>query len=111
MAGRVQTDAPATTERAYKVELNDANANGPVRKVGYIDLMKIADPNRNARKPLNDGALTFPLWTVENVDVVDPAHIVVGNDNNLPFSTGLEPNKADDNEFVLLNVAEFLKAR
>jgi hypothetical protein len=45
------------------------------------------------------------------VDVVDPQHIVVGNDNNLPFSTSREPNKADDNEFVLLRVEEFLKAR
>jgi hypothetical protein len=43
--------------------------------------------------------------------VVDPQHIIVGNDNNLPFSTSREPNKADDNEFVLLRVDEFLKAR
>jgi hypothetical protein len=32
-------------------------------------------------------------------------------DNNLPFSTSREPNKAEDNEFVLLRVDEFLKAR
>jgi hypothetical protein len=43
--------------------------------------------------------------------VVDASHIVVGNDNNLPFSSSREPNKADDNEFVLLEVAEFLKAK
>ncbi len=73
--------------------------------------MKIADPDKKARKPLNDGVLTFPFWTIENVDIVDQTHIIVGNDNNLPFSTSREPNKADDNEFVLLNVAEFLKAR
>jgi hypothetical protein len=42
--------------------------------------------------------------------VVDPQRIIVGNDNNLPFSTSREPNKADDNEFVLLR-ADFLKAR
>ncbi len=77
----------------------------------YIDLMKIADPDKRARKPLTEGALAFPFWTIENVDVVDPEHIVVGNDNNLPFSTSREPNKADDNEFVLLRVDEFLKAR
>ena len=73
--------------------------------------MKIADPNKKARKPLTDGALAFPFWTIENVDVVDTHHIVVGNENNLPFSTSREPNKADDNEFVLLRVEEFLKAR
>ena len=45
------------------------------------------------------------------MDVVDATHIVVGNDNNLPFSSSREPNRADDNELVLLEVGEFLKAR
>ena len=79
--------------------------------IGYIDLMKIEDPNRLARKPLTDGVLTFPFFTIENVDIVDSRHIVVGNDNNLPFSSSREPNQADDNELVLLEVADFLAAR
>ena len=82
-----------------------------MRKIGYIDLMKIKDPDKKARKPLNDGVLTFPFFTIENVDRVDETHIIVGNDNNLPFSSGRDPNKADDNEFVLLEVGEFLKAK
>ena len=41
---------------------------------------------------------------------VDATHIIVGNDNNLPFSSSREPNKADDNELILLEVGEFLKA-
>lgn len=101
----------ARIKRVYKIEMTDANANGPVRKIGYVDLMKIADPGKKARKPLTGGALAFPFFTIENVDVVDPLHIVVGNDNNLPFSSSREPNKADDNEFVLLRVEELLKAR
>ena len=36
---------------------------------------------------------------------------IVGNDNNLPFSSSRDPNKADDNEFVLLEVGDFLKAK
>ena len=48
---------------------------------------------------------------LENVDVVDARHIVVGNDNNLPFSSSRDPNKADDNELVLLEVEALLKAR
>ncbi|WP_043700516.1 esterase-like activity of phytase family protein [Tepidimonas taiwanensis] len=101
----------AKFKRVYKVELSEANVNGPVRKIGYIDLMKIEDPKGLARKPLNDGVLTFPFFTIENVDIVDSRHIVVGNDNNLPFSSSREPNKADDNELVLLDVSEFLQAR
>lgn len=101
----------AKFKRVYKIEMTDANVGGPVRKIGYIDLLNIADPNKLARKPLNDGVLKFPFFTIENVDVVDATHIVVGNDNNLPFSSSREPNKADDNELVLLEVGEFLKAK
>lgn len=101
----------AKFKRVYKIEMSEANVGGPVRKIGHIDLMKIADPNKKARKPLNDGVLTFPFFTIENVDVVDATHIIVGNDNNLPFSTSREPNKADDNEFILLEVGDFLKAK
>jgi hypothetical protein len=101
----------AKFKRVYKIEMTEANAGGPVRKIGHIDLMKIADPNRKARKPLTGDVLTFPFFTIENVDIVDERHIVVGNDNNLPFSTSREPNKADDNELVLLEVEAFLKAR
>ncbi len=100
----------AKFKRVYKIEMTDANVGGPVRKVGYIDLLNIADPAKLARKPLNDGVLKFPFFTIENVDVVDATHIVVGNDNNLPFSTSREPNKADDNELILLEVGDFLKS-
>jgi hypothetical protein len=101
----------AKFKRVYKIELSDANVGKPVRKIGYIDLMKIRVPDKKARKPLNDGVLTFPFFTIENVDRVDETHIIVGNDNNLPFSSSREPNKADDDEFVLLEVGEFLKAK
>ncbi|MDP5238404.1 esterase-like activity of phytase family protein [Uliginosibacterium sp. 31-16] len=101
---------PAKFKRVYKIELSDANAGGPLRKIGYIDLLNIADPRKLARKPLDNGALAFPFFTIENVDVVDAAHIIVGNDNNLPFSSSREPNKADDNEFILLEVRDFLQA-
>jgi hypothetical protein len=101
----------AKFKRVYKVELSEVNVDGPARKIGYIDLMKIADPARLARKPLTGGVLQFPFFTIENVDLVDSTHIVVGNDNNLPFSSSREPNKADDNELILLEVGEFLRAR
>ena len=98
-------------KRVYKIEMSEANVGGPVRKIGYIDLMNIADPRSLARKPLTNGVLTFPFFTIENVDIVDSRHIVVGNDNNLPFSSSREPNRADDNEVILLRVPELLNAR
>jgi hypothetical protein len=71
--------------------------------------MPIADPDKLARKRLKNGVLAFPFFTIENSDEVDATHIIVGN-NNLPFSRSCEPNKADDNEMILLEVAEFLNA-
>jgi hypothetical protein len=44
----------------------------------------------------------------ESFDVI---HIIVGDDNNLPFSSGCTLGKADDKEFVILEVGEFLAAK
>jgi hypothetical protein len=54
------------------------------------------------------GVLTRPHALA--LAVVDARHIIVGNDNKLPFSSSREPNKADDNELILLEVGDFLKA-
>jgi hypothetical protein len=101
----------AKFKRVYKIEMSGANAGQAVRKIGHIDLMKIADPHKKARKPLNGEFLTFPFFTIENVEIVDARHIVVGNDNNLPFSSSRDPNAADDNELVLIEVEAFLAAK
>lgn len=101
----------ARFKRVYKIEMSEANVGGVARKIAHIDLMNIQDPQRLAKKPLDNGVLTFPFFTIENVDRVDARHIVVGNDNNLPFSSSREPNRADDNELVLLEVGDFLSAR
>jgi hypothetical protein len=101
----------AKFKRVYKVQMGDGLAGGAMRKIGFIDLMAIRDPKGMARKPLTRGVLTFPFFTIENVDLVDARHIIVGNDNNLPFSSSREPNQADDNEFILLEVEALLKAR
>ena len=91
--------------------MSDANVGGAIRKIGYIDLMNIADPDNKKRQGGGEGFYDMPFNTIENVDLVDDTHIVVGDDNNLPFSAGRSLDKADDNEFVLLEVGEFLKAK
>lgn len=102
---------PAKHKRIYKIEMTEENAGKAVRKIGYIDLMKIEDPDNKKRQGGGEGFYDMPFVTIENVDVVDPTHIIVGNDNNLPFSAGRALDKADDNEFVLLEVGEFLVAK
>ena len=82
-----------------------------MRKVGSIDLLDIADPDGKAKQGTVNGVYTMPFVTIENVDVVDATHIIVGNDNNLPYSAGRAVDRADDNEFVLLEVGDFLAAK
>jgi hypothetical protein len=104
-------NVPAKFKRIYKVDFAQADTDGFVKKVGYIDLMDIADPQKLARQGGKDGKFTFPFFTIENVDVVDADHIIVGNDNNLPFSSGRALGKSDDNELILLKVPELLRAK
>lgn len=112
--GEIKPDCfnvPAKFKRVYKIDMSQVDADGYVKKVGYIDLMHMVDPNKKAKQGGEAGVLTFPFFTIENVDVVDATHIIVGNDNNLPFSSGRSLGKSDDNEFVLLEVKEFLAAK
>ncbi|MBB3949618.1 esterase-like activity of phytase family protein [Aureimonas jatrophae] len=103
--------APAKLKRVYKIEMNEANAGQAVRKIGYIDLLDIRDPTGKARQGTENGRYDMPFVTIENVDRIDENHIVVGNDNNYPFSAGRALDRADDNEFVRLEVGDFLRAR
>lgn len=103
--------APAKLKRIYKIEMSDANVGQPVRKVGYLDLMDVKDPDGKARQGTENGVYDMPFVTIENVDRVDDTHIVVANDNNFPYSAGRALDRADDNEFVLIEAGEFLNAR
>jgi hypothetical protein len=108
---------PARFKRIYLIDLAQTDAEGFVRKIGHIDLMAIRDPNGVARlrgdlpADAPAGRFTFPFFTIENVAMVDAEHIIVGNDNNLPFSAGRFFHRADANELILLRVPELLNAR
>lgn len=102
-------DAPAKFKRIYRVDLGDADADGFVKKVAYIDLLDIKDPNGLSRLESKGPVFTFPFETTESVDVFDDRRIIASNDNNFAFSSGRVPGKNDDNEFILLEVGDFLK--
>ena len=101
-------NVPATYKRVWLLDFAATDAEGFVERLGYIDLMNIADPDGVAIRGTIDGVFTFPFVTIEDVDLVDGEHIIVANDNNLPYSTGRTIGVADDNEFILLHVPEFL---
>ncbi|WP_022706181.1 esterase-like activity of phytase family protein [Paracoccus zeaxanthinifaciens] len=105
-------DNPARFKRVYMIDMAGVGAGEPVHKVAHIDLLDMADPDGIARQgKRDDGRFAFPFVTIEDVDIVDDSHIIVGNDNNYPFSMGRDMNTQDDNELILLEVPDFLKAR
>jgi hypothetical protein len=104
-------NVPARFKRIYKIDLSQTDAQGFVKKVGYIDLLDIADPKGAARIGGANGRFSFPHWCIEGVDIVDAEHVVVLNDNNLTVSAGREFGKNEDNEMILLRVPELLRAR
>ncbi|WP_219988743.1 esterase-like activity of phytase family protein [Leucothrix pacifica] len=103
---------PATFKRIYMIDMAGVNNGEAVKKVAYIDLMDIKGADGVARQgKREDGRFTFPFVTIENVDRVDENTIIVANDNNFPFSKGRQLDARDDNEMILLEVGEFLKAK
>lgn len=98
---------PAAFKRVYLIEMGEPGT--PVQKLAYVDLMDIEDPDGVARVGGSGGKFTFPMVTIEDVDMVDDEHIIVGNDNNLPFSSGRTIGEADNNEWILLHVGDMLK--
>jgi hypothetical protein len=108
---RLDMAEPALFKRVYLIDLDRTDEAGVVEKLGFIDLLAIADPAGLALQGTIDGVFSFPFVTIENVDRVDDRHIIVGNDNNYPFSIGRAPGRADDNELILLEVADLLALR
>ncbi|WP_108659352.1 esterase-like activity of phytase family protein [Acuticoccus kandeliae] len=107
---------PAMIKRIVLIDTADVHEDGTVRRIGHIDLMNIDDPNGlalldTAADRDMSGTYTVPFFTIEDVMKIDDTHILVGTDNNLPFSSGRQLDEAMNNEFFLLSVPEFLAAK
>lgn len=104
---------PARVKNVVLIDTASRDADGFIRRIGHVNLLDIADPDGKALEGLKpaEGNFSFPFFTIEDVARVDDTHILVANDNNLPFSGGREIGKAADNEFILLSVPELLSAR
>lgn len=103
---------PARVKNVVLVDTASTDDQGYLRRIGHVDLLNIADPDGRALPGTGgEGGFAFPFFTIEDVARVDDTHIMVANDNNLPFSGGREIGRAADNEFILLAVPELLAAR
>ena len=104
---------PAQSKRIYKIDLNQVDSEGFVKKELLVDLLNIPDPNNLGGNGTTNGIFTFPFFTIEDVLPIDNKTLLVINDNNYPLSAGRTPNQPDNTEFILiqldkpLNLASF----
>jgi len=105
---------PARVKRVTLIDTGRIDAEGFVARLAQIDLMDIADPDGLARLSTDgdvpEGRFAFPFVTIESVIRDGEEHIIVGNDNNLPFSAGRQLGVADNNEMIRLHVPALLAA-
>jgi glycerophosphoryl diester phosphodiesterase len=99
----------ALVRKAYVVDMRRTDGRGFLEKTQVVDLAAIPDPDLVSLPALHPGdvGLGDPFRvTCESVEAVHVVHgnlIMVGCDNNLP-NTGRNPGRADDNEFILVDV-------
>ncbi|WP_299967332.1 esterase-like activity of phytase family protein [uncultured Roseobacter sp.] len=109
-------DRPAEVKRVTLIDTAQIDEDGFVARIAQIDLMEIRDPDGISRMTdtsgdLAEGIFAFPFVTIESVLRDGPEHILVSNDNNLPFSAGRTLGVADSNEVIRLHVPDLLNAR
>lgn len=104
---------PARVKVVTLIDVSEVDEEGFVARLRQIDLMALQDPDGIGRVETDAardlaGRYTFPFVTIESVVRDGPEHILVANDNNLPFSTGRRLDAADANEIVRLRVPALL---
>ena len=99
---------PAQFKRVYKIDINQIDSQGFVKKDLLLDLLNIPDPNNLGGKGTTNGIFTFPFVTIESVLPVDNQTLLILNDNNYPFSVGRTPGQPDNNEFILVKLDKSL---
>ncbi|HEU5097865.1 MAG TPA: esterase-like activity of phytase family protein, partial [Roseiflexaceae bacterium] len=101
--------ASAAFKRIFLVDLRHTDAAGRLVKRDLVDLLRVRDPY-GISLPAQAGDLglgdpfSFPFVTIESVLPLDRTRLLVINDNNFPFSTGRNPARPDDTEFIILRI-------
>ena len=103
--------ADARQKKIYLIDLRKTDASGVLEKKLVLDLLNIADPN-GISLPARLGEFgvgnpfSFPLQSVESLEVLTGERILIANDNNYPFSDGrwIGRDKPDDIEMIIVRV-------
>lgn len=103
-------DGPAAViKRIYRVNLNETDHDGFVKKSLVVDLLKIANPDRigTASSPGAYGIgdeFSFPFQSVETVVPLRNGSLLLANDNNYPNNSARYPGRPDDTEMVVIDL-------
>jgi len=94
----------ALLKKVYRVDLEQLDEDGFLRKSLVADLLDINDPHDLDQD--GNESFTFPFWTIEGLVVLNATTLGIVNDNNYPKgqardNTGSQP---DNNEFILIEV-------
>src|SRR5262249_7618409 len=103
--------ADAKQKKIYMIDLRRVDAQGFLEKTLVLDLLHIPDPD-GVSLPARPGEFgvghdfSFPLQSVESLEVLDDTHLLIANDNNYPFSDGrwIGRDKPDDIEMIIVRI-------
>ena len=91
------------------IDVRDVGSDGFLEKTRIIDLTAIADPNLVSLPPIHTGDVQLgnpfgvACESIEAIHVIDAGRLLLGCDNNFP-NTGRNPDRADDNELIVVRV-------
>ncbi|WNG29338.1 esterase-like activity of phytase family protein [Cystobacter fuscus] len=101
----------ARQKKIYQVDLRRVGADGYLEKQLVVDLLRIRDPH-GISLPARAGEFgvgdpfSFPLQSVESLEILDSERLLIANDNNYPGSDGrwLSRDRPDDTELIIVRV-------
>ena len=101
--------AEARQKKIYLIDLRRVGGDGFLEKRLVLDLLAIADPN-GISLPARTGefgvgtTFSFPLQSVESLEVLGGERLLIANDNNFPGSDGrwIARNRPDDTELIIV---------
>jgi hypothetical protein len=101
--------ADARQKKVYLVDLRRVGADGYLEKRLVVDLLRIRDragislPPRPGEFGVGD-PFSFPLQSVESLEVLGGERLLIASDNNYPFSDGrwIARARPDDTELIVI---------
>ncbi|HEU4347917.1 MAG TPA: esterase-like activity of phytase family protein [Actinoplanes sp.] len=103
--------AEARQKKIYEIDIRRVGADGYLEKRLVLDLLHIPDPN-GISLPARPGEFgvgpifSFPLQSVESLEVLGGERLLIANDNNYPGSDGrwTARDRPDDTELIVVRV-------